>query len=130
MPRILLLLAGATLVAGCGTSNATTSNHAKANVTYAGKYPIQVVCTTGMVADLAKNIGGEHVSVAALMGAGVDPHLYTASPSDVSQLNAADLILYSGLHLEGKLAELFERLGSRKPTTAVAEGIPEDKIIH
>jgi manganese/zinc/iron transport system substrate-binding protein len=125
--RSLVLLSCLALIAGCEATSATTTTSSTA--TYSGKYPIQIVCTTGMVADIAKNIGGEHVSVSALMGAGVDPHLYTASPADVSQLNSADLILYSGLHLEGKLAELLERLGRRKPTTAVASRIAEDKII-
>src|SRR5262245_8886010 len=83
-----------------------------------------------MVADIATNIGGEHVSVSALMGEGVDPHLYKASPADVSQLNRADIILYSGLHLEGKLAELLERMGHRKPTVGVAERIAQDKVLQ
>lgn len=122
-PQLLVL---SLALLGCETS-ATSS--AGSTAKYVGKYPIQVVCTTGMVADIAKNIGGEHVAVTALMGAGVDPHLYTASPADVSQLNRADIILYSGLHLEGKLSELLERMGSRKPTTAVAGKLPEGKII-
>lgn len=83
-----------------------------------------------MVADLATNIGGEHVAVTALMGEGVDPHLYKASPADVNLLNRADIILYSGLHLEGKLGELLERMRSSKPTVAVAERIPSEKILQ
>jgi len=83
-----------------------------------------------MVADLATNIGGEHVAVTSLMGAGVDPHLYKASPADVSQLNRADIILYSGLHLEGKLGELLERMSERKPTVPAAERIAADKLLH
>src|SRR5262245_26140268 len=53
--------------------------------TYTGEYPINVVCTTGMVADLARNIGGDRITVTQLMGEGVDPHLYKASPGDVNQ---------------------------------------------
>jgi manganese/zinc/iron transport system substrate-binding protein len=82
-----------------------------------------------MVADIATNVGGQHVEVTALMGEGVDPHLYKASPADVSQLNRADIILYSGLHLEGKLAELLERMSRRKPTVGVAERIAPDEIL-
>jgi manganese/zinc/iron transport system substrate-binding protein len=96
---------------------------------YRGPYPIQVVCTTGMVADLARNVGGKHVAVRALMGEGVDPHLYKASPADVRELNGADIIFYSGLHLEGKLAELLERMSRRKPTVAVAERIAPEKLL-
>src|SRR4029453_6058479 len=83
-----------------------------------------------MVADQVRNIGGKHVQVVALMGAGGDPHLYKTSPPDVSQLNRADIIFYSGLHLEGKLAELLERMAARKPTVAVAERIDPAKILH
>jgi manganese/zinc/iron transport system substrate-binding protein len=82
-----------------------------------------------MVADIAANVGGEHVAVTSLMGEGVDPHLYKASPADVSQLTRADVILYSGLHLEGKLAELLERMGRRKPTVGVAEKIAPEKLL-
>jgi manganese/zinc/iron transport system substrate-binding protein len=63
------------------------------------------------------------------MGEGVDPHLYKASPADVSQLSQADIILYSGLHLEGKLAELLERMSRRKLTVPVAEGIAAEKVL-
>src|SRR5262245_20305073 len=96
---------------------------------YSGNYPINVVCTTGMVADLVRNIGGERVKVTQLMGEGVDPHLYKASPGDVNLLNRADIIFYSGLHLEGKMADVFGRLARRKPAFAVTEYIPEGKIL-
>ena len=125
-----LLTIGALSLTGCGGSTANDSEpHASShNRTYTGPYPIRVACTTGMVADLVSNIGGEHVETTTLMGAGVDPHLYNATPADVTALNRADIIFYSGLHLEGKLAELLERMRERKPTVAVAEVIPTDKI--
>src|SRR5437667_68273 len=69
---------------------------------FGGTYPLQAVCTTGMVADLVRRVGGEQVAVTQLMGEGVDPHLYKPSTGDLSTLNRADVIFYSGLHLEGK----------------------------
>ena len=135
----LLALLTVSAFAGCGASNATTStgdekhaaqHNAASHAKFAGAYPIRVVCTTGMVADIATNIGGPHVAVTSLMGEGVDPHLYKASPSDVSQLSQANIILYSGLHLEGKLGELLERMGRKKPTVAVAEGIDHDQVLQ
>jgi manganese/zinc/iron transport system substrate-binding protein len=135
---LALLIICAAASAGCNASSATSATggdgqhaHDQEAITakYAGAYPIRVVCTIGMVADLAGNIGGEHLKVSSLMGEGVDPHLYKASPADVSQLSQADIILYSGLHLEGKLAELLERMSRRKPTVAVAERIAKDKIL-
>lgn len=89
---------------------------------------LQVVCTTQMVADLARNVGGEHVHVDGLMGEGVDPHLYKASTRDVLKLFRADVILYSGLHLEGKMTEMFERLAQRRAVYAVTDAIPPERL--
>ena len=71
---------------------------------------LNVVCTTTMITDLVKNIGGENINIEGLMGSGVDPHLYKASEGDVSKLVDADIIFYNGLHLEGKLVEVFEKM--------------------
>src|SRR5438874_12753877 len=90
---------------------------------------INAVCTTGMVADLVTNVGGDRVRVTQLMGAGVDPHLYKASPGDVSKLSAADVIFYSGLHLEGKMADLFARMAERRPTCAVTQHLDHKHVL-
>jgi manganese/zinc/iron transport system substrate-binding protein len=128
---LLSILLGCCAFVGCDTTSADAAKNApqQSPKTYAGDYPIRVVCTTGMVADAASNVGGEHVAVTSLMGEGVDPHLYKASPADVSQLNRADIILYSGLHLEGKLAELLERMGRRKPSLGIAERIAKEQVL-
>jgi len=90
----------------------------------------RVVATTGQVADLARNIGGEHVDVQALMGPGVDPHLFKASEGDVIDLIESDIIMYSGLHLEGNLGEVLEQASRRIPVSAVSDGVPEDRLIQ
>ncbi len=95
----------------------------------AGKTKWKVACTTGMVADVIREVGGEHVEVIQIMGEGVDPHLYKASPGDVRILETADLICYSGLHLEGKLADTLSRMAKRKPTCALAEAISTDRLL-
>ena len=71
---------------------------------------VNIVTTTGMIADIAKNIGGDRVQVTALMGPGVDPHLYKASEGDVLRLQEADVILYNGLHLEAQMGNVLDRL--------------------
>lgn len=92
---------------------------------------IKVVATTNLVADLVSEIGGEHVNVTAIMGPGIDPHLYKASEGDVSRMAGADVIFYSGLHLEGKMTELFEQMAKRgKQTIAVTDGIPRERLIE
>lgn len=90
---------------------------------------IKVVTTTGMIADAVKNIGGERVEVIALMGPGVDPHLYKASEGDVNRMSNADIIFYNGLHLEGKMTEIFERLRNRKTTVAIGETIQKQDLL-
>ena len=84
---------------------------------------IRVLCTTGQVGDMLEHIGGQYVDVRTLMGPGVDPHLYKATPGDIRLLKGAKAIFYNGLHLEGRLAEVLEKLSKRKPTFAVVEEI-------
>lgn len=96
---VLAVLVFALLLSACATETDGNSN---------GK--LNIVTTTGMIADIARNVGGEHVEVIALMGSGVDPHLYKASEGDVRRLQEADLIFYSGLHLEAQLGEVLEKM--------------------
>lgn len=91
---------------------------------------LNIVTTTTMITDLVKNIGGEHINIEGLMGSGVDPHLYKASEGDVSKLVNADIIFYNGLHLEGKLVEVFEKMGNQTKTPiALAEEIDKRTLI-
>jgi manganese/zinc/iron transport system substrate-binding protein len=83
--------------------------------------PLNVVTTVGMIADVTRNVGGECVEVTALMGPGIDPHLYKASASDVRTLQRADIIFYSGYNLEGQLGEVLGKLSRQINTVAVAE---------
>ena len=91
---------------------------------------LKIVTTTTMITDLVENVGGDKISVQGLMGSGVDPHLYKASEGDVNKLAQADLIFYGGLHLEGKLVDVFEKMGSRKiKTIAVSDALDQKTLI-
>ncbi|ANH59781.1 metal ABC transporter solute-binding protein, Zn/Mn family [Dokdonia donghaensis] len=91
---------------------------------------LNVVTTTSMITDLVKNIGGEHINLQGLMGAGVDPHLYKASAGDVTKLSRADVIFYNGLHLEGKLVEVFEKMNATQVTqVALGEVLDKNTLI-
>ena len=107
----------AILVAGCVPGDAGDD----------GRLP--VVATTGMVADVARRVGGDHVRVEGLMGPGIDPHLYKASEGDVRRLWRARLVLYNGLHLEARMADVLARMNDRTPTVAVAEAIDGRKLL-
>lgn len=89
---------------------------------------INVVATTGMVGDIVKEVGGDRLNVTTLMGPGVDPHLYKASEGDVERLDEADVVFYSGLHLEAKLAEVFEKMGDSIVTVPVTDLIPRSEL--
>ncbi|MEM1117009.1 MAG: zinc ABC transporter substrate-binding protein [Bacteroidota bacterium] len=87
---------------------------------------VEVVATTSMVADLAREIGGDRVAVEGLMGPGVDPHLYRPRESDVTRLVGADVVFYNGLGLEGRMGEVLEQVESRGIVAEpVAEAVPE-----
>lgn len=90
---------------------------------------LYIVATTGMIADIARNIGKDSVSVTALMGPGVDPHLYKATQGDLGKLQNSDVVLYNGLHLEGKMGEVFEKLQKIKTVIPIARSIEEDLLL-
>lgn len=85
---------------------------------------IHIVTTTGIIADTASRIAGPHARIEALMGPGVDPHLYKASESDVRRLTEAELILYNGLHLEGKMGDILRKVARSKPVVEVTAEVP------
>lgn len=117
MTRIIILLFIATSLASCG-GKTEEGGDKKANI----------VTTTGMIADAIENIAGEKATVTALMGPGVDPHLYKASQGDLTKLRGADIIFYNGLHLEGKMQEIFDQLSKEKPVFAISASIDEKKL--
>lgn len=91
---------------------------------------ISIVATTTMLADLSKEIGGSRVQVEGLMGAGIDPHLYQASAGDVSRMQQADIVVYNGLHLEGKMGEVFEGLSQQgSHVICIADGLSETQLL-
>lgn len=120
--RIYLLIALILLVsvfAACGAQPDAESD---------GRF--SVITTTTMLADMARVIGGESVQVEGLMGPGIDPHLYKASAGDVSKMQNADMVVFNGLHLEGKMGEIFESLeGGGQVVVEIAKGINEDDLI-
>lgn len=89
-----------------------------------------IVCSTSIVADCVRQVVGNRLTVKSLMGPGVDPHTYNPRPSDVSLLNDAKLVVYTGFHLEGKMAELFERLAERKAVVSFQTDFPKTKILY
>lgn len=110
------------MVAGCGAPSDSSGGEARTG-------PLRVTATTGMIADVARVVGGEHVTVEGLMGPGVDPHLYKATQGDLKKLREADMILFNGLFLEGRMADTFVQMASRGVNTVqVTADVPEDLL--
>ncbi|SHI36716.1 manganese/zinc/iron transport system substrate-binding protein [Arenibacter nanhaiticus] len=113
----VLLLLG--MMLGCKDSPKKESN---------GK--LKVVATTSMLTDLLQQVGGDAIEIQGLMGSGVDPHLYKASEGDVNKLFTADMVFYSGLHLEGKLVEIFEKMEKQhRKTVAVTDVLDKKELL-
>ncbi len=91
---------------------------------------LNFVTTTSQITDLVKNIVKDKANVQGLMGAGVDPHLYKASEGDVAKFYNSDLIFYNGLHLEGKLEDVFEKMQNQgKKAIAVSDALLKKDLI-
>jgi len=90
--------------------------------------PLKVVATTGMIADAARQVGGDLVEVRALMGPGVDPHSYRQTRSDIVAMTRADLVLHHGLYLEAQMEAFFHDFGRKRPLVAVAEALPREAL--
>lgn len=90
---------------------------------------LNIVVTTYPIKDLVENIVGDKAVVTSLLAAGVDPHLYKASEKDLNKLNNADIIVYNGLHLEGRLEDVLKKIGSKTVTINLSEGIDESELL-
>lgn len=118
MKNLILCLLSLYLFAGCKTDTASRINE-----------KLTIVTTTQMIADVVKNIAGDKAEVVSLMGPGIDPHFYKATQGDLVKLNKADVIFYNGLHLEGKMQDVFESYAKQKNVVAVSAAIPRENLI-
>jgi manganese/zinc/iron transport system substrate-binding protein len=90
---------------------------------------LKIVATTGMIADVVRQVGGDRVDVASLMGPGVDPHTYRQTRSDIAAMTKADAVFWHGLYLEAQLEEFLHNLAKRKPVIALAETLPKNSLL-
>ena len=91
--------------------------------------PLKVVATTGIIADAARQVGGDLVKVKALMGPGIDPHAYRQTRTDIVAMARADLVLRHGLYLEAQMEDFFHDLSRKRNVVAVAETLPRDALL-
>lgn len=91
---------------------------------------MRIVTTTGILKDAVTNIVGDAADVEAIMGSGVDPHLYKATQGDLNKLTEADVIIYNGLYLEGKMGEVLEKLSRYKTVISATEELPATMLLN
>ncbi|SMX24819.1 Periplasmic zinc-binding protein TroA precursor [Boseongicola aestuarii] len=96
---------------------------------FAQSATLNVVATTGMIADTATRVGGDLVHVKALMGPGVDPHAYRQTRTDILAMARADLVLWNGLYLEAQMEDFLADLGRKTPVRSVATAVPADNLV-
>lgn len=98
------------------------------DVVVASEKKITIVATTSIIADAVNAIVGDSAIVHALMGPGIDPHLYRARESDVHKLAAADIVFYNGLHLEGKMGQVLEGMHRFTKVVAVSDVLDKNQL--
>jgi manganese/zinc/iron transport system substrate-binding protein len=118
---MLLSIAAMNLLLGCKPTEIASDGP---------KSSLRIVATTGMVADLVRQVGGDRVEVEQLLGSGIDPHLYKANTDDVRSIRNADLVFYNGFKLEGRMGDLLGKDGGpNKKHIAIAETIPKESAL-
>ncbi|WP_373499889.1 metal ABC transporter solute-binding protein, Zn/Mn family [Desulfococcus sp.] len=127
MPPPQALAAGRTLVAVLLVTAGCLLPQAFA---YEGSYPFRATATVGMVADIVREVAGDRAEVTGIIGAGVDPHMYSPTRSDVAMLLRSDIVFYAGLLLEGQMTEILAKVGRSRPVVAVTERLKQADLIH
>jgi manganese/zinc/iron transport system substrate-binding protein len=124
--RITVLLCLAAFGAACTSENADIKDKTNTD----NNKPLKIVSSVAMVGDIVSNVAGDNAEVSVIMGAGVDPHLYTPTRDDVALMLEADAIFYVGLLLEGRMVDALISAGRNKPVYAVTQLIDEKSLIE
>lgn len=91
----------------------------------------QIATTVGMVTDIVERVAGDRAIVTGIVSSGTDPHLFLPSRADVAAIMGADMVFYSGLKLEGRMIDLFDRAAATgKPVHAVTELIDRSFLLE
>ena len=84
---------------------------------------LKVVATTTQVTALTKVVGGDYIDLVGILGAGVDPHEYEPTPSDVRAFAGAQLIVENGVGLEKWLDKVIQNSGTKAPIIDSSKGV-------
>ncbi len=115
--RHFVILWGLLLLAGCASEPTPKGN-------------TLIVCTTGMVGDAVKSMVGPACEVRVLMGPGTDPHLFKPSKESLDLLSSADAIVANGLHLEGRMQDILDKLSRNRIVIFASDGIAPSQLLY
>ncbi|TIV97412.1 MAG: metal ABC transporter substrate-binding protein [Mesorhizobium sp.] len=85
--------------------------------------PLKVVASFTVIADFAKNVGGDRVNITTIVGADGDAHVYEPSPADAVAMAKADVVLVNGLHFEGFLQRLVDASATKAAIVTLTKGV-------
>jgi zinc/manganese transport system substrate-binding protein len=88
---------------------------------------VGAVATTSIIADFVRNVGGNRVAVATLVGPDGDAHVYSPTPGDARTLASAAIVFVNGLGLEGWITRLVKASGTKAPVVVVSNGVTPRK---
>ena len=92
---------------------------------------LRIITTTGMITDIVSQVAGQRAEVVGLIGAGVDPHLYKPTRSDIATLTSGEIVFYNGLLLEGKMTDALIRVATAgKKVFPVSELLAEEDLLE
>ncbi|MCC5918553.1 MAG: zinc ABC transporter substrate-binding protein [Cryomorphaceae bacterium] len=119
-----IILAGLTLgIASCAQNTAEDETTKK-------ELGNTILTTTSLLKDLVQEIAGNDFDVSALMGAGVDPHLYKPTRSDIKRLREADVVVFNGIHLEGRMSEIKTQVAKEAHVITASDAFDAANLIN
>lgn len=113
MKKTFALLLLLVILPACNTKSAPATNNGRLNV----------IATTTIIGDMVKNVGGDAINVTALLPIGADPHSFSPTPHDVTEVAKADVIFVNGFGLEQFLGDLVQNAATKATIVEVSQGV-------
>jgi ABC-type Zn uptake system ZnuABC Zn-binding protein ZnuA len=116
-------LAALLTATACGSGTSSSASSGAGDAPAGGGAKVRVVATTTQVADFARAIGGDRITLTQILRPNIDPHDYEPSPADVQALAAADVVIKNGVGLEKWLDEAISSSGFHGTTVDTSRGV-------
>jgi zinc/manganese transport system substrate-binding protein len=88
---------------------------------------LKVLATFSILGDFVRNVGGDRIEVATLVGPNSDAHVYAPAPADAKKVADAKVVFTNGLGYEGWMSRLVKASGTKAPLVVATKGVKERK---